>query len=122
MAAVTSANPIFTTPAEMRAWLESNEVAAFTDQGDWPTPETAELWKRFRAEALSGGIQKWSKASFKQLLDLPADAPSPLQGRYRVLPVADDEGRTWLATPDYRFVAPFKKAIIDPKPMADAKR
>ena len=116
MAAVTSANPIFTTPAELRAWLESNEVAAFTDQGDWPTPETAELWKRFRAEALSGGIQKWSKASFKRLLDLPTDAPPPLQGRYRVLPVADDDGRTWLVTPDYKFVAPFKKAIIDPKP------
>ena len=39
-----------------------------------------------------------------------------MQGRYRVLPVADDEGRTWLVTPDDKFVAPFKKAIIDPKP------
>lgn len=66
--ATSAHNSIFTTSAEMRAWLESNEVAVFTDQGDWPTPETAELWKRFRAEALSGGIQKWSKASFKRLL------------------------------------------------------
>ena len=116
MAAVTSSNPIYTTPAEMRDWLESKEVVAFTDQGDWPTPTTAELWKRFRAEALSGGIQKWGRAVFKRLLDLPTESLAPPAGHYRILPVADDDGRTWLATPDYKFVAPFKKAIVDPKP------
>jgi hypothetical protein len=40
----------------MRTWLGSNQIAAFTDQGDWPTPETAALWSRFRSEALSGGL------------------------------------------------------------------
>lgn len=116
MAAVKSANPVFTTPAEMRAWLESNEIAAFTDQGDWPTPETATLWARFRAEALSGGIQKWNIASFKRLLDLSPGAIAPPRGFYRVLTDADEEGRTWLSSADYQPVAPFKKAAIDPKP------
>lgn len=116
MAAVTSANPVFTTPTEMRAWLESNEMAAFTDQGDWPTPETATLWARFRAEALSGGIQKWNIASFKRLLDLPTGTTAPPQGFYRILPNAEQDGRTWLSTPDYQLVAPFKRAAVDPKP------
>ncbi len=60
MAAIEDALPVFVTPAEMRAWLETDEVTANTDAGDWPTPDTAALWARFRTEALSSGIQKWS--------------------------------------------------------------
>ena len=116
MAAITSANPVFVTPAEMRTWLESNEIAAFTDQGDWPTVETAALWKQFRTEALSGGIQQWSIASFRRLLDMPAKATAPSEGFYRILTNAEDDGRTWLSTPDYQLVAPFKKTAADPKP------
>src|SRR6478672_2291144 len=58
MAAVRSSDAIFTTPAEMREWLGSNDIAALTDQGDWPTADTTALWKRFRTEALSGAVQK----------------------------------------------------------------
>src|SRR6187549_303424 len=36
IAAIQSTNPIFVTPAEMRAWLEFDEITAFTDAGDWP--------------------------------------------------------------------------------------
>ncbi|WP_368911890.1 hypothetical protein [Taklimakanibacter deserti] len=43
MAAVESTKPAFVTPAEMRAWLESNEITALTDAGIWPTPDTAAL-------------------------------------------------------------------------------
>ncbi|MFO0970569.1 MAG: DEAD/DEAH box helicase [Gemmataceae bacterium] len=57
IAAIQTTAPVFVTPAEMRAWLESDEITAFTDAGDWPTPDTAALWARFRTEALSGGIK-----------------------------------------------------------------
>jgi hypothetical protein len=116
MAAVNSSNAFFTTPTEMREWLGSNEIAAFTDQGNWPTPETAGLWKRFRAEALSGGVQKWTIASFRRLLDLPTGSSHPPRGLYRILPNSDAGGRTWLSTPDYRLVAPFRRALRDPAP------
>ena len=69
MAAIEDAKPVFVTPAEMRAWLESDEITAYTDAGDWPTPDAA-LWARFRTEALSGGIQKWSVEHYKRLLDI----------------------------------------------------
>ena len=75
MAAIEIAKPVFVTPAEMRAWLESDEITAFTDAGDWPTPDTAALWARFRTEALSGGIQKWSIEHYKRLLDIRGSAP-----------------------------------------------
>lgn len=114
IAAIQTTNPVFVTPAEMRAWLESDEITAFTDAGDWPTPDTAALWARFRTEALSGGIQKWSIERYKRLLDVPAHSAPPA-GLYRVI-TDDGDGRTWLATPDYRRVVPFKKPAVDPKP------
>lgn len=112
MAAIEDAEPAFVTPAEMRAWLESDEITAYTDAGDWPTPDTEALWARFRTEALSGGIQKWSVEHYKRLLDT---ATAPPAGVYRIV-TDDGDGRTWMATPDYQRVAAFKKSALDPKP------
>ena len=112
MAAVEDAKPVFVTPAEMRAWLESDEITAYTDAGDWPTPDTAALWARFRTEALSGGIQKWSVERYKRLLDIAAAPPA---GLYRIV-TDEGDGRTWLTTPDYQQIAAFKKPAVDPKP------
>lgn len=112
MAAIEDVMPVFVTPAEMRSWLESDEITAYTDAGDWPTPDTAALWARFRTEALSGGIQKWSVERYKRLLDIDAVPPA---GLYRIV-TDEGDGRTWLATPDYHRVAAFKRSAVDPKP------
>ena len=112
MAAIADAEPFFINPGEMRAWLESDEVTAYTDAGDWPTPDTAALWARFRIEALSGGIQKWSVKRYKRLLEIEVAPPA---GLYRIV-TDEGDGRTWLVTPDYQRVASFKKPAVDPKP------
>jgi hypothetical protein len=96
----------------MRAWLESDEITAYTDAGGWPTADTAALWARFRTEALNVGIQKWSVEHYKRLLD--AEAPPP-SGLYRIV-TDEGDGRTWLTSPDYQPVAAFKKPAVDPKP------
>jgi len=112
IAAIEDAEPVFVTPAEMRAWLESAEVAAYTDAGDWPTLDTASLWARFRTEALSSSVQKWTVEGYRRLLDSETAPPA---GLYRI--VTEDGGaRTWLTTPDFERVAPFKKPAVDPKP------
>ncbi len=114
ISAIESTDPVFGTPAEMRAWLESDEITAFTDSGDWPTPGTAALWARFRTEALSRGIQRWSIRRYRRRLDiLERTALEP--GLYRIV-TDEGDGRTWLATPDYRRVAAFAKPAVDPKP------
>jgi hypothetical protein len=120
MAAIREGSASFLTPSEMREWLGSNEIAAFTDQGDWPTPEMAGLWRRFRQEVLSGGIQPWTIASWKRLLDLPEGAARPSPSLYRI--ETDDADTTWLSTPDYRRIAPFKKSVRDLKPSLFAGR
>ena len=112
MAAIEETAPVFITPAEMRTWLESDEIIAYTDAGDWPTPDTAALWARFRTEALSGTIQKWSIVRYKRLLDIEFLPPA---GLYRIV-TDEGDGRTWLVTPDYQRVAAFKKSAVDPKP------
>ena len=114
MAAIESAKPVFVTPAEMRTWLESDAVTALTDTGDWPTSDTAALWARFRTEALSVGIQKWSVQRHRRLLDVPAKL-APAAGLYRVV-TDEGDGRTWLMTADYQRLVPFKKPAVDPKP------
>ena len=116
MAAIQGGSAFFTSPAEMREWLGSNEITAFTDQGDWPTAETAALWRRFRDEILGGGTQTWSVASWKQALDLPDGTAHPSPGLYRIEIDADEPGKTWLSTPDYRRIAPFKKSVRDLRP------
>ncbi len=112
MAAIEVAEPVFVTPVEMRLWLESDEITAYTDAGDWPTPDTAALWTRFRSDALSGGIQEWSVVRDKRLLDTEEAPPA---GLYRIV-TDDGDGRTWLVTPDYKRVAAFKNPAVDPKP------
>jgi hypothetical protein len=112
IAATETAKPVFVTPAEMRAWLGSDEIKAYTDAGDWPTRDTGALWARFRTECLKDSVQKWSVARYKRLLDIPVAPPT---GLYRIVTDKGD-GRTWLATPDYQFVAAFKKHAVDPKP------
>ena len=97
MAAVEDAKPVFVTPAEMRAWLESDEITAYTDAGDWPTPDTAALWARVRTEALSGGIQQGSVEHYKRLRDIAVAQPA---GLYRIVTVLGN-ARNWLTTPDY---------------------
>lgn len=112
IAAIDEAGPVFVTPAEMRAWLESDEIKAHTDAGNWPTPDTAALWARFRTEALSGGIQNWSVERYKRLLDTGTAPPA---GLYRII-TDEGDGQTWLVTPDYQRIAPFRKPAVDPKP------
>lgn len=114
MAAIESSDAVFVTPADMRAWLESNGITALTDTGTWPTADTAALWARFRADALSGGIQKWHIEGRKRRLAVAANA-APGAGLYRI--ATDDEGgETWLLTPDFRRQASFAKPADNPKP------
>ena len=107
MNAIREGSASFFTPADMRDWLSSNEIAALTDLGDWPTVEMAALWRRFRDNVVSGGTQAWSIASWKRLLNLPDDTARPPPGLYRIETDPNDPDTTWLSTPDYRRIAPF---------------
>ncbi|MGB3796212.1 MAG: DEAD/DEAH box helicase, partial [Alteraurantiacibacter sp.] len=101
MAAVQTGGADFLDGRGMREWLESDAIVALTDAGDWPTIETAALWKRFRDETLSAAIQRWHRVVGERALADPATVPS---GLYRI---ERDfvSGASWLLTPDFRRVS-----------------
>jgi hypothetical protein len=113
--AVREGNGLFLDGSEMRKWLEGDEIGALTDTGEWPTPETAALWKRFRDEVLSGGIAKWYAQESKRTLDLQGGGIEPPVGVYRI-EVDAAAGDVWICSPDYRRLARLKRRIKDRSP------
>lgn len=112
IAAVETGGADFLDGAAMREWLESDAIVALTDAGDWPTLETAALWKRFRHETLSAAVQRWHRVAGHRALAEPiAVAP----GLYRIeRDEAADEN--WLVTPDYRRVARLTGSVRHTRP------
>ena len=101
MAAVETGGADFLDGSGMRDWLESEAIVALTGAGNWPTVETAALWKRFRDETLSAAIQRWHRVVGDRALADPAAVPP---GLYRVERDEASE-ENWLVTPDYRRIS-----------------
>ena len=107
IAAIRTTGAVFVTVADMREWLASEAIAKLTAGGDFPTPETAVLWQRFRDDLLSVAQQKWSVGRATRAFSVDVDAEKPPEGTYRIEFDAA-HGDAWLTTPDYRRVAKFK--------------
>jgi hypothetical protein len=88
------------TPALRHEAQSKDRMRPDRPRPDNTRPETAIVRPRarFRTDALSGGIQKWSVERYTRLLDLAAAPPW-----------------AWLVTPDYQRVAAFKKPAVNPK-------
>ena len=119
--AIREGGALFVDGAGMKDWLESNRIAAFTDAGNWPTTESAALWKRFRHDVLSGGIQKWRAQNSKRALDLGGRSTRPPNGIYRV-EIDEPQGDVWVCTPDYRRLVRLRTRVRDPKPSSYSAR
>lgn len=107
IAAVRTTGAVFVTIAAMREWVASEAIAKLTTAGDFPTPETAILWQRFRENLLSAAQQKWSVSGGSQALAIGVDVERPHEGIYRI-EFDTPNGDTWLTTPDYKRIAKFK--------------
>jgi hypothetical protein len=117
-AAITSVregNGLFVDGADMRTWLESREIEGLTRLGNWPSPETAALWKRFREEVLKAGTQKWRTQTSKGTLALNGHKAAVAPGIYRV-EIDQPKGDAWICTPDYRRLGRLRARIRDSKP------
>jgi hypothetical protein len=109
MVAIGEGNARFVDISGMREWLASDEIAELTDGGDWPTPETAALWQRFRVDTLTGGIRTTEISEAR--LALAPGQTRPADGIYRV--EAEPDGEVWICTPDYRRIAKLRRRLID---------
>lgn len=101
MTAIRETQPTFVTRGEMNQWLGSNQIAALSDQPDWPTANTGTIWKQFRNEALSGPVVKWAAQEWNMQGAVPAFLSSAIPGRISINPA---DGVVSVTTPDFKHV------------------
>lgn len=58
--AIHTTNPVFMDMVDLREWLKSENINELSKQAEWPTAESADLWRRYRNEMLQGLDQHWT--------------------------------------------------------------
>ena len=116
LVAVNDLNPVFFDNAGLVKWLGSDDVAALTDTGEWPTADTASNWTQFRRELLMGGEQRWSDREWKRRVDPETYQFEPVPGRSYRVEVDHQDNSVWVCTPDFQRVVKLRRTMIDRKP------
>lgn len=108
IAAIENDPADFLSGPEMRAWLESDAIVQHTNAGNWPTPDTADLWKRFREDSLRVAVARWrSHREDRPVSGEPDD--TEYRGICRVEQQLD--GSITVLTPDYKAVCSIDGSI-----------
>jgi len=116
LAAVDELNPVFLDSAGLVAWLESNEVAALTDSGDWPTADTVDIWIQFRTEMLRGVSQRWHVKEWPRNVDRGTYELDPIPGQPYRVEIDDEDRSVWICTPAFQRVVMLRRTMTDRKP------
>lgn len=122
MTAVDDLNPIFLNSAELVAWLQNNEIAALTEAGGWPTPETAALWAQFRSDMLGGSAQPWTYREWTSIIDRESQLSDPVPGLPYRVEIDDEDNAVWACTPDFQRVAKLRGTMTDSTPSVISAR
>jgi superfamily II DNA/RNA helicase len=84
--AVTDTAATFTTGAELRAWLRSPGLAAWSAQPDWPTAEARTMWLEFIQEFAPVENRTWARRDYLgnvQWFAAPAPPGTPVSLYHR---------------------------------------
>lgn len=57
---IADTGAVFTTGQELRIWLRSPVVSAWSAQADWPTPETRAMWLEFAQDFVPRENRTWA--------------------------------------------------------------
>ena len=107
---VTELDPSFLERSEVRTWLNSSVVEERSQQTDWPSPETSNLWRQFREVITQKKEGRWSKRIQTGKFDLCGH----VAGVFRVHQTED--GNSKILTADFREITSFKKVLQQPTP------
>ncbi|SDH40588.1 DEAD/DEAH box helicase [Paraburkholderia phenazinium] len=91
----TDTRATFQTAHELRHWLNSEALAAWSEKPDWPTPETREMWMEFAQSFIPQANRVWADRRYGasvQWLGVPLPPGTPVQihhwnGQFSVLTV-----------------------------------
>lgn len=84
--AVADTGTNFSTGHELRQWLDSEAVVAWSGQGDWPTPETRKMWLAFANSFAPADNLVWTRRGYwadVEWLGVPPAVGSPVQIHHR---------------------------------------
>jgi hypothetical protein len=107
-AAVQQTQPTFTTLSELSEWLASDEIAALSENQNWPTPETAAIWGRFRKDVLAAPIQRWNEQEWEFGSHLPEWANPAYPARIQI---NEESGKVTVTSPDYREITGIQQGL-----------
>jgi len=94
--AVIDTGASFTTGNDLRQWLNSDVVAAWSAQVDWPTRETRQIWTEFVQSFTPSANQTWAYRHYWASVTW-FSAPLPPG---TAVQIHQFEGRSWLLSPD----------------------
>ncbi len=98
----------FQNTTELAVWLKSERVEKLTTNADWPTVETAEMWKGFRENFTPPEGRTWKK--FEATVD--ASWQHPPQSHSSVQLVDDPEdGCTLILSPDLELMGKLTRKL-----------
>jgi hypothetical protein len=83
--AVTDTAATFTTGQELREWLNSDAVAAWSALPDWPTAETKAIWTEFTNSFMPADNRTWADRRYwasVNWLGAPPPPGTPVQVHY----------------------------------------
>ncbi|WP_445372060.1 DEAD/DEAH box helicase [Methylomonas sp. HW2-6] len=83
--AVADSEATFQTAQELRHWLGSDDLAAWSARPDWPTPETREMWVEFAQSFTPRANRVWADRRYwvgVTWLGVPPPPGTPLQLHY----------------------------------------
>lgn len=116
LAAISDQEPVFVENDGLVAWLETNEVVALTEAGDWPTPATEDIWKAFRTEMLNRTSQRWTSRDWRRNVDPATRQIEPVSDRPYRVEVDEADNSVWVLTPDFDRVLMLRRTMIDSTP------
>ena len=116
MAVVSALNPVFLDVAELREWLESDEISDLTQESDWPTPTTALIWQQFRKEFLTTSNQKWSTNEWRRNVDQTSQEQPYEAGRLYRVETNEEDRSVWICTPDFQRIVKLRRKMSERLP------
>ena len=107
--AVKDMNAQFESGGQLRAWLSSDGVAALTNAGNWPTPETAEMWQAFRASFAPTARAVWTERLYTAQVHWDGNAPPAIGSPVHIR--SADEGLPHVLAPDAGILGRMNAAL-----------
>jgi hypothetical protein len=101
----------FVTMRELRAWVTSERVVRLSEDAEWPTAETNELWVDFVRSLRPAARQTWRRKSTITSVKW-ARGEAPASGT--PLRIFDVQGTSLVLTADYERLGSLK-APLDPR-------